>query len=549
MKKNHPTFNKKSRFVTSPELDESTNQVLAEFNKSAIKEKLPSLLTVQNDFFPCFDWTFPPPLLGKATAHESADELFSRPSVIKDRYSIYLHSPFCKSLCSFCYYAVIPGKGIDIADKYVDYLVKEMALYAKTFDGQVCESIYFGGGTPSFLSEALLTKIFHGLKQYFNISEQAEITIESSPGTLPRKKIELLKSLGVNRLSYGIQTLDEELLSTMNRDYSVEVAIEEMKNAIDIIGNVNVDTMYGFEGEEKDTLIRTLERFHEIGIPSFSIYALDKQRSEHKMIDSPPRDDAYEKKIAQFARAEDYLMKQGYLPVLQNIFIDPKRASYQHQLRRWDNLPLLSMGINSQGYAPQKSYQNTGSLKSYYQMIDGGKLPVTTIDVLDSELELCRELTSKLRFTFVCLSQFRYKYGVSIEKVFKHLIEGLVELGYLECKDDILRMTEKAAYYNNIIPMLFAPDHFKEKLMGLPEEYIEAFPIPYIMTQLGRVQSSPFALSPGRLDEKTDRRTNRERRKVLYNNINNELRKGSGRRSIDGVWSWSAVDTQVTSSL
>ena len=198
------------------------------------------------------------------------------------------------------------------------------------------------------------------------------------------------------------------------------------------------------------------------------------------------------------------------------------------------------MGINSQGYAPQKSYHNTGSLKSYYQMIDEGKLPIATMDELDPELELCRELTSKLRFTFVSLSEFEYKYGVSIKKVFKHLINSLTELGYIECRYDILRMTEKAAYYNNIIPMLFAPDRFKEKLMQLPEEYLETFPVPYIMTKLGNTQSSRFNLPENRHVENIDRRTNWDRRQGKQRD-NNDRRFSAGRRSTDGVWNWSAT--------
>ncbi len=542
MKKNSPFFNKKSRLIKAPELDDISPAKLAPFSKSAIRRKLPELLTVQNDFFPCFDWVFPPPLLSKSTPPDHADELFIEPSIIPGGYSIYLHSPFCKSLCSFCYYAIIPGHGIDIAEKYVEHLIKEMTLYSNTLRGQTCESIYFGGGTPSFLSDELLTRIFSSLHHNFSIDPLAEITIESAPGTLPKEKCELLKSLGVNRLSYGIQTLDEKLLANMNRDYTVSQAVEELSHAIDIIGNVNVDTMYGFDGEEDDTLINTLKRFHEIGVPSFSVYALDKQRSEGKVQLEPPRDDHYEHKIVKFAQAEDYLKGLGYKPVLQNIFIDPERASYRHQLRRWDNLPLVAMGINSQGYAPRKAYQNTASLKSYYQMINEGKLPLATMDELDPELELCRELTSKLRFTYISLSEFKYKYGISIDVVFAHLINSLSELGYIECRDDILRMTEKAAYYNNIIPMLFAPDKFKEKLMGLPEEYLETFPVPFIMTQLGSAQSASFDFIGSQHIANAERRVNWSRRLKHKEDKFENRRSGSGRRTTDGLWKWSATN-------
>lgn len=543
-------FNKNSRFSRThhPQGAVTTGAGrLTAFSPDDLQQRLGKILKIQNDFFPCFDWTFPPPLLNKHEPVTTAHELFCKPSVIPGRYSIYLHSPFCQSLCSFCYYAVIPGKGIDMAASYVDYLCREMALYSEHFKGQVCESIYFGGGTPSFLDDRLLSQIFENLHRYFTIDTQAEITLEAAPGTLPLEKSYFLKSLGVNRLSYGIQTLDEDLLASMNRDYSVQQAMTELTHAVDIIGNINVDTMYGFEGETDETLIKTLSRFQNIGVPCFSIYSLDKQRTEFKTSFEPPKDTYYEHKIRVFALAEDYLKSHHYVPVLQNIFVDPTRASYRHQLRRWDNLPLLALGIGSQGYAPQRPYQNTGSMKSYYQLIDEGKLPIASMDKLDSELELCRELTSKLRFTYVSIGEFKYKYGVDISQVFHHLITALHNLGFVQLKNDVLRMTDKAAYYNNIIPMLFAPDSFKERLMTLPEEYLETFPVPFTMTRLGHAQTTAIRFDNNSHIINADRRHRINHPAISHATATSSARHNvQRRRSSDHIHAWSTLSEQTS---
>ena len=493
MKQYSPFFNKRSRLLKTPELAyASGDSALAAFEPDRLIDKLKSLLQVQNDFFPCFDWSFPPPLLNKSAPPASACELFSEPSVTPGRFSLYLHSPFCKTLCSFCYYAIIPGRGIVQAEQYIDYLVKEMALYRDALAGQVCESVYFGGGTPSFLDNALLVRIFEAIRRNFSLDASAEITVEAAPGTLPPDKVSLLRELGVTRLSYGIQTLDEQLLAGMNRHYSVQEAVYELEHAVAGIGNINVDTMYGFAGEPDDALYKTLSTFHSLGIPSLSIYALDTQRTVHKDVLLPPKDGQYANKIRQFTHAESLLHDFGYRAVLQNVFVQPERGSYHHQLRRWDNLPLVALGINSQGYAPRRAYQNVASLKSYFELIDADRIPVATMEELTPELEFCRELTSKLRFTFVSRNDLMHKYGIDIAEVFGDLIDALGELGYLSHDQDVLRMTPAAAYYNNIIPMLFAPDSFKELLLELPEEYLETFPVPYIMTQLGRAQSAPM---------------------------------------------------------
>lgn len=541
-------FNKKSRYIGAHEVGAASGGLLRA-DLDTLKARLTPLLRIQNDFFPCFDWSFPPPLLGKSAAPETAAELFSGTSIIPDRYAIYLHSPFCKTLCKFCYYAVLPGKGIDRAAEYVGYLLREMEMYREMMAGQTCESIYFGGGTPTFLDDALLERIFTALHECFDLAPDAEITIEAAPGTLGREKLERLRGWGVNRLSYGIQTLDERLLAGLNRHYSVAEAERELADAVEIIGNVNVDTMYGFDGEDEAALTDTLERFVALGVPSVSIYALDKQRSQTKQNFEPPKDELYEYKIRQFARAERLLAGHGFEPVLQNVFIDPERAAYTHQVRRWDNLPLLGLGLNAQGYAPATPYQNIGSLKSYYEAIDAGRIPVATIDRLDPELDFCRELTSKLRFTCVSRNELAFKYGVDIAEVYGHLIRALAELDFVGWDGDLLRMTPKAAYYNNIIPMLFAPDAFKARLTALPEEYIEVFPVPFIMTRLGAAQSAPFRFheAPQERRQRSDRRRCGDRRRLAMVPQGDERRTatdrrgGPGRRATDGVRAWTAA--------
>lgn len=490
MKQYSGSFNKRSRLLQAPGIDEQGAHALAAMDPRSLAEHLASVLQIQNDFFPCFDWSFPPPLLNKDTPPATAAGLFGSPSV-EPGYSLYLHIPFCKTLCSFCYYTVLPGRGIEQSDRYLDYLLREMDHYVPVLGGGRCESVYIGGGTPTSLNEVQLERLLQAIRHRFQPAEGAEITIEAAPGTLTRGKLMLLKACGVTRLSYGIQTLDEALLATMNRHYRVAEAEQELTDALDIIGNVNVDTMYGFDGEPDDALAQTLERFHAMGVPSLSIYALDSQRTRKgKSLFGPPRDEQYERKIRQFSLACEFLGSRGYEQILQNVFQVPGRASYRHQLRRWDNLPLVALGVSAQGYAPETPYQNVGALKPYYQLLDDGKVPLATVDRLTPAMTLIREVASQLRFTRVDIGAIHRKYGVDLDFVFGDLIGALETLGYLQRDGEHLQMTAAAAYYNNIIPMLFAPDEFKAQLLSLPEEYLEEYPVPRVMTQAGATQSA-----------------------------------------------------------
>jgi len=157
-------------------------------------------------------------------------------------------------------------------------------------------------------------------------------------------------------------------------------------------------------------------------------------------------------------------------------------------------------------------------------------LPIATVDHLSAEMELCRELTSKLRFTEVDANELSEKYGVNIFSVFKDLVSALVGMDFLEQDGSILRMTEESSYYNNIIPMLFAPDAFKETLLELPEEYLETFPVPYILTQVGATQSTDIRLKrePGEA-LREDRRIQLDRRREI-DPIVSDRRDGEDRR-------------------
>jgi len=123
MKQYSGSFNKRSRLLKMPGLAGAPAGKLKSLQPDTLVDHLGQVLQVQNDFFPCFDWAFPPPLLNKHKPPESVQELFSRPSVEPGKYSLYLHIPFCKTLCSFCYYTVLPGRGIEQSGLYIDYLI------------------------------------------------------------------------------------------------------------------------------------------------------------------------------------------------------------------------------------------------------------------------------------------------------------------------------------------------------------------------------------------------------------------------------------------
>ena len=497
MKHYSESFNKRSRLIIAPELEGRRRGRLGSPDAATLRDRIVEALRVQQDSYPCFDWVFPPPVFPKTPGPGRADALFTYPSVVPGTYSIYMHIPFCKTLCSFCYYRVLPARGGDEKSTYVDYLVREMAMYRESLRGLRCESVYVGGGTPTTLDDAQLVRLFDAVRDNFDLERDAEVSIESAPDTLPQDKVALLKSLGVNRLSYGIQTLDEGLLATMNRYYTVDGAIKELEAALPLIGNINVDTIYGFENEPDDALFRTVTTFERLGVPCLTIYSLDTQRSVRKNVWlGPPRDSLFYRKIEIYHDAKDLLASLGYQALFQNTFAKPGLGSYRHQLRRWENVSLVALGVGSMGYAPRKPYQNYGTTGAYFEHVDAGELPIEAIEALTPEMELARQVITELRFARVDLRGVREKYGVDVQVVFGDLLRVLGELGLLERQGDEILLSKAAAPYNNVLPMLFSPDSFKEDLLRLPEDYLAAMPIPLVVTGIGATQSAPLEMGP-----------------------------------------------------
>jgi coproporphyrinogen III oxidase-like Fe-S oxidoreductase len=435
----------------------------------------------------------------KAPGPGRAEALFTEASAVPGTYSVYVHVPFCKTLCSFCYYNVLPGRGVGEKVAYVDYLLREMAMYRDALRGLRCESVYVGGGTPTTLDDRQLGRLLEGLHSSFRLAPDAEVTIESAPDTLPREKVALLKSLGVNRLSYGIQTLDEGLLATMNRYYTVAGAIKELQAALPLIGNINVDTIYGFEDEPDEALFKTLTTFERLGIPCLTIYSLDTQRSVRKNVWlGPPRDALFYRKIAIYQEAKKLLESLGYEALFQNTFAKPGLGSYSHQLRRWENVSLVGLGIGAMGYAPRRPYQNYSTRSAYVSHLDAGELPIEATDTLSPEMEFGRQVATQIRFARLDLQAIQEKYDVDLRTVFDDLLRVLVDLDLLKRRADEVWLSNAAAPYNNVIAMLFSPDSFKEDLFGLPKDYVAAMPIPSVLTRAGATQSAPIVVrSPG----------------------------------------------------
>lgn len=430
------------------------------------------------DYYPCFDWSFPPP--GIILCDRST--VFEQRMAEVQTFSIYLHIPFCLSVCKFCYYTVSAAKENNpVRQKYLDALIREVEAYAAlTPKGAKCESVYIGGGTPTAIGSHL-TDIVNLIYNRFDLSECKEFTVESSPNTLSRPYLEELKAAGVNRFSYGVQTLEENVLHGVNRNYNVPSILEDLEMLSDVIGNFNVDTMYDLPGESTGAIIDTLTTLKEYS-PGITLYALDPIREHEGVALHETAEEAQRK----FQTAKEYLLKNGYRQLFQNNFVRDG-GSYLHQRRRWDNLPVLAIGPSSQGYLPRYQYTNVSSIKKYIDR--ESDFAIDTIQVLDAKLEAAREVTTKLRFLGLDIERVREKYNFDLFSTFSEMVDILIGAGQLEYVDGVLKLTIDGERNNNIIPMMFAPDSLTKDLMKMKH------PLAPVFGEFGVRQTSEYIQS------------------------------------------------------
>jgi len=387
--------------------------------------------------------------------------------------SLYIHIPFCVRKCSYCDFFSVPYDELT-AHEYTDALCRELSI--KRRFARKLKTVYIGGGTPSLLPDKCFVELFECLKDSFSLSPSHEITVEANPGTIVESKISSLVSLGVNRLSVGVQSFNDNELKTLGRLHSAVEAITSVK-AIKKAGieNVSVDLMYGIPGQTMDTWKASLSKAIELSPAHISAYelTLEKNTPLHKMAN--PRQPASAKKhqgglpdvikmpdeeltIAMYNYAIAYLKNTGYDHYeISNFGLPGFRCL--HNLNYWYRGEYLAAGAGAHSFISGVRSRNINNVRRYIEDLNVGIIPESEAIGLSAK-EALRE------FVFLGL---RKTDGLSMNELLllgngdigecHNLVEAsreLIDEGYLEIRNGHLRLTVKGIIISNsIIVTLF----------------------------------------------------------------------------------------------
>ena len=391
---------------------------------------------------------------------------------------IYVHNPFCARKCPYCdFYSITDNSCIE---EFYKAAIKETELIGsvitdKTGTNQLTDAdgkdtVYFGGGTPSVPDSHLIAELLGSVKKNFNISDDAEITIEVNPSSVREDKLEEYLKAGFNRISLGVQSLHDDVLKTLGRLHDSKGAVDAIKK-ITAAGftNVSADLITGVPGETLEGIKQDIKTFHELGVKHISTYSLSIE-------EGTPFFERYSKTLEDLVSPDDERkMYHGTREFLQSLGYETYEISNSalpgfksiHNSSYWNSCEYFAIGAGAHGYLGDMRYGHKDDVlsyinemkdltsKDYKDFIEGRKNDLVSLyveEMLSKEDKMREVPFLRLRTTEgILLDEFFKLFGEEFENVFAREVEDNIKKGLLERKDRTLRLTRSGLDLANIV--------------------------------------------------------------------------------------------------
>lgn len=413
---------------------------------------------------------YPPYSQWNREALPAVREALDSPPLEDTPLGLYLHIPFCRKRCKFCYFKVFTDVNAKEVQRYVDALCNEISMVSQRaiMGNRPFRFVYFGGGTPSFLSPKQLKKLADRLGQHITWDGAEEVTFECEPGTLSESKVKTLREdMGVTRLSLGIENFSDELLEENGRAHlSKQVfAAWDWIEAADF-PNVNIDLISGMVGETwenwRENIRKTLElspesvTIYQMELPFNTVYSKDILGN---VIENPVAD--WKTKRDWLDYAFDEFLANGYkVSSAYTVVKDNNKVNFSYRDNLWKGADLLATGIASFGHIRGVHYQNLPKMEEYLGTIEGGDLPLDRGYVPSEHQSLVREMILLLKRGRLDAGYFREKFGAEIVDQWKDIWNQYVEDELAEIDGDNIRLTRAGLLrVDSMLPPFFEPEH------------------------------------------------------------------------------------------
>jgi len=356
---------------------------------------------------------------------------------------LYIHIPFCLSKCRYCDFCSFPHPKEDNVKKYVDALFCEIEEYGRRYAEYNVNTIYFGGGTPTMLHADTLSSLLEGIKKSFNVTKDAEISVECNPATADLEYFTKVRNAGFNRLSIGVQSMNDNelrLLGRLHKACDAKKAVLEARQAG--FDNISLDVMYGIPDQTHDSLKKTLGEVISLSPEHLSLYGLKiedgthfaRHRDELKL---PSEDEEYEMYISSV----NLLGEAGFEKYEISNFARGGRYS-RHNLKYWQREDYLGLGLAAHSCIGNKRFSNVTDLGKYLckERLDCEET-VSAHDILCEKIMLGMRLSKGVDFDALGKAAEAYRIG----------FEKFTDSGHIRKIDNSLSFTDEGMYVSNYI--------------------------------------------------------------------------------------------------
>ena len=383
---------------------------------------------------------------------------------------LYLHIPFCRKRCHFCYFRVYTDKDSIQIKAYLDAALRELELYAALpfMGGRKTNFIYFGGGTPSYLSSDQLKTLTQGMQALLPWDEAEEITFECEPGTLTEHKLEVIRSVGVTRLSLGVENFDDHILEVNGRAHRSKEIGQAYAYARSLgFPQINIDLIAGMVEETEMNWHACVRQAIGLRPDSITIYQMEipynttiyQEMKAQGRLAAPVADWATKRAWVKYAFAE--LEQAGYtVGSAYTAVSDPARTRFLYRDRLWAGADLLGLGVASFSHVGGTHFQNLPDFDPYVAKLNAERLPLWRALTPSADERLIREWILQLKLGQVRISYFQEKFGADVLARFAAPLRNLQEQGFLTLAGDEVRLSRDGLLQvDRLLHEFFLPQH------------------------------------------------------------------------------------------
>jgi coproporphyrinogen III oxidase-like Fe-S oxidoreductase len=389
---------------------------------------------------------------------------------------LYLHIPFCRKRCKFCYFRVYTDKNAKDIEIYLDALLKEVELLSRTacVGGRPLDYVYFGGGTPSYLSAAQLDGLMMRLRDILPWGQAREVTFECEPGTLQKHKLEMLRKHGITRLSLGVENFKPEILQFNGRAHLEEEIYRAFGWARELdFPQINIDLIAGMVGEDWPNWRECVRKTLELAPDCVTVYQMELPYNtvfskELKVLgnDEPTLAVAdWPTKRAWTRYAFDEFVKAGYsISSATTVVKDPATTRFVYREALWHGSDMFGTGVASFGHVNGVHIQNVDTWEQYIEKLNAGQLPLGRAFPTTERDRLIRELVLLLKTGHLDVAYFRTKYSVDIRDEFRAAFDRLTRDGWLTISGESVDCTpDGLMQIDRHLPAFFDPQYISSR--------------------------------------------------------------------------------------